>query len=82
MEPEELDAWGFITRKKPAEPAPEDLTKRFRDVTDAIDEKLNKFQASLELMVRLLDERLTSFEARLPALKKVETGRPLYTLPP
>ena len=80
---ENLDAWGF-TRQPHAQPAPEDLDKRFRDVTDAIDEKLNRFRDSMELMVHLLDKRLDEFEARLPqaAVKSRKHDTPLFALPP
>ena len=78
---ENLDAWGF-TRKPRAQQAPEDLDKRFREVTDAIDAKLTKFEQSIELMVHLLDERLAGFEARLPALKSRKHDTPLFALPP
>ena len=78
---ENLDAWGF-TRKPRAQQAPEDLDKRFREVTDAIDAKLTKFEQSIELMVHLLDERLAGFEARLPVLKARKHDTPLFALPP
>lgn len=82
VEPEPLEAWGF-TRKPSAQPAPQDLEQRFKEVTDTIDKKLDKFQQSLEFMVRLLDERLASFEARLPpAVKARMHDTPLFARPP
>lgn len=80
---ENLDAWGF-TRKPRAQQAPEDLDKRFREVTDAIDEKLNRFQDSMELMVEMMNKRLDGFEARLPqaAVKSRKHDTPLFALPP
>lgn len=87
VEPEELDAW--FARKTPAQPTMPDLNQRFKEVTDTIDAKLNKFQQSLELMVHLLDERLNSFEARLPPIQPAKPvtqakrhEKPLFTSPP
>lgn len=71
--PDPLDA-GWFTRKTPAQPDQPVPQDRFREVTDSIDAKLNQFQQSLELMIKLMDERLTSFEARLPPSPAVKAG--------
>lgn len=85
VEPEGLEGWG-CTRNPPAQPAPQDLDQRFREVTDAIDQKLSTFQQSLEfMMILLLDERLGSFEARLPPVPAVRArahGTPHFARPP
>ena len=65
-----------------------DLNERFRDVTDAIDAKLNTFARSQELMFEMVDKRLESFEemvkSRLPPLKTQAKKHdvPLFTKPP
>lgn len=82
----ELDAW--FSRKTPAQPTLPDLNERFRDVTDAIDAKLNTFARSQELMFEMVDKRLESFEemvkSRLPPLKTQAKKHdvPLFTKPP
>ena len=53
VEPEELAMWFSGGHKKPVQPAPQDLEERFKEATDVIDTKLNKFEQSLELMIRL-----------------------------
>ena len=82
----ELDAW--FSRKTPAQPTLPDLNERFRDVTDAIDAKLNTFARSQDLMFEMVDKRLNSFEemvkSRLPPLKTQAKKHdvPLFTKPP
>ena len=93
VEPEELDGMWFTGgHKKTVQPAPQDLEERFKEATDVIDSKLNKFAESLEFMIKLMDERLTSFEARLPpspvqpakpaATKAKRHDTPLFSHPP
>lgn len=84
VEPEDLK--GMFSRKTPAQPpAMPDTNQHLKEVTDAINTKLQ----SLEFMIRLLDERLNSFEARLPPIQPAKPvtqakrhEKPLFTSPP
>lgn len=73
------NVFGFV-HNTPA-PAHPDLDERFKHMADQMD----AMRTSLELMIKLLDERLTSFEARLPSAPAVKArlhDQPLFSCPP
>lgn len=86
VEPEELSMTWFTHEhphqpaagKQPAPQTTQGLEERFKERTDAIDTKLTQFEQSVQLMIRLMDERLTGFEARLPP-SPVQPARPATT---
>lgn len=100
MKTEALDSmWSVlhphsVTSAAKIQPGPkedQDLKERFREATDAIDSKLDHFEESVRLMIRLMDERLTGFEARLPpspvqppkpATQAKRHDTPLFSHPP
>ena len=99
VEPEELSMTWFkhvhtpppAAGKQPAPAETKDLEELIREVKDEIDTKVDQYQDSLKLMIRMMDERLNGFEARLPPspVQPAKTGTkakrhdtPLFSHPP